>query len=105
MSAGVVAPRRLPDRTCVACRTVRPKRELVRIVRTSAGDVIVDPTGRAAGRGAYICRTVECRDKAIHKGGLARALKTQLPTSVRDALGERLTDLNMTIEGGARGQE
>jgi uncharacterized protein len=77
----------------------------MRIVRTSAGDVSVDASGRAAGRGAYVCRSAECLDKAINKGALARALKTPLPTGVRDALGESLTDLNMTIEGGARGQE
>ena len=77
----------------------------MRIVRTADGDVFVDATGRAAGRGAYVCRTAECLDKAIKKGALARALKTPLPADVRDALGQSLTDLNMTVEGGARGQE
>jgi predicted RNA-binding protein YlxR (DUF448 family) len=77
----------------------------MRIVRTAQGDVFADASGRAAGRGAYLCRTAECLDKAIKKGALARALKTPLPTDLRDALGESLTDLNMTIEGGARGQE
>jgi predicted RNA-binding protein YlxR (DUF448 family) len=95
----------------VACRTVRPKRELQRIVRTPTGEVIADETGRAAGRGAYICRTEACLDKAIAKGTLSRALKTPLPPDLRAALTgslmTQITDMNetMTIEGGIRGQE
>ncbi len=75
----------------------------MRIVRTPAGDVILDESGRAAGRGAYVCRTGDCLDKAITKGALSRALKTPLPTELRVALGGGLTNLN--IEGGVRGQE
>jgi predicted RNA-binding protein YlxR (DUF448 family) len=101
---GAVAPRRVPNRTCVACRTTRPKRDLVRIVRTPSGDVTFDESGRAAGRGAYVCRTAECLDNAITKGALSRALKTPLSADARMALGEGLTNLKM-IEGGARGQE
>ena len=56
-AARTVAPRRVPSRTCVACRTVRPKRELMRVVRTPAGEIILDASGRAPGRGAYVCRT------------------------------------------------
>ena len=108
-STGSVAPRRVPDRTCVACRTVRPKRELLRIVRTPAGDVRADESGRAAGRGAYVCRTEACLDKAITKGALSRALKTPLPADLRDALAGSITNdpmpMNTIIEGGARGQE
>jgi len=77
----------------------------MRVVRTPAGDVVVDDTGRAAGRGAYVCRTTDCLDKAITEGALARALKTPLPVGVRDALAGSLTNLNTIIEGGARGQE
>jgi hypothetical protein len=77
----------------------------VRVVRTPAGEVRLDETGRAAGRGAYLCRTTECLDKAIAKGALSRALKTPLPTDVRDALAGSLDPMKTTIEGGARGQE
>ena len=102
-AASAVAPRRVPNRTCVACRTVRPKRELLRIVRTASGDVILDETGRAAGRGAYVCRTGDCLDKALTKGALSRALKTPLPQETREALAGSLNTED--IEGGARGQE
>ena len=77
----------------------------MRIVRNSAGDVMVDPSSRASGRGAYVCRTGECLDKAIKTGALSRALKTSLPAGIREALGESLTNMNMTIEGGLSGQE
>jgi len=90
---------------------VRPKRDLQRIVRTPAGDIVADETGRVAGRGAYICRTEACLELAIKKGGLSRALKTPLPPDLRAALAGSLTTLitrtdeTMTIEGGIRGQE
>ena len=75
----------------------------MRIVRTVTGDVILDETGRSAGRGAYVCRTGDCLEKALTKGALSRALKTPLPAETRDALAGSLT--NTDIEGGARGQE
>ena len=90
--------RRTPARSCVACRTVRPKRELVRIVRRPDGSVALDPTGRAPGRGAYVCDDERCIAGAVGKGGLGRALRTPIPAGVRDGL-------TMTNEGGAGGQE
>jgi predicted RNA-binding protein YlxR (DUF448 family) len=77
----------------------------MRIVRTPAGELILDASGRAAGRGAYVCRTAGCLDKAITKGALSRALKTALPDELRTALGGGLTNDIPIIEGGARGQE
>jgi Predicted nucleic-acid-binding protein implicated in transcription termination len=64
---------------------------------------MVDPTGRLAGRGAYVCRTAACLDKAITKGALSRALRTPLPADLRTSLAGSITD--HTTEGGARGQE
>lgn len=78
-------------------------------MRTASGNVILDETGRAAGRGAYVCRTGDCLDKALTKGALSRALKTPLPADLRDALAGSLTNetmpMNTITEGGARGQE
>ena len=100
------APRRVPSRSCVACRTARPKRELLRIVRTPDGRVVADPTGRLAGRGAYVCDEAACIEQAITKGALARALKSpSCPPDLRETLAAEGDPLNMTIEGGARGQE
>jgi len=77
----------------------------MRIVRTPAGDVRLDESGRAAGRGAYVCRSAECLDKAMSKGALSKALKTPLPTDLREALAGSIEPMNTTTEGGARGQE
>lgn len=81
-----MAARHVPMRTCVGCRQQRPKRELVRIVRTPAGSVELDPTGKRAGRGTYCCRDPRCWDVALRKGALARALKTELSATDRAAL-------------------
>jgi len=66
----------IPQRTCVGCREVLSKKELVRIVRTSEG-ILVDPTGKLNGRGAYIHLQKECWERAL-KGSLSKALKTEL---------------------------
>ncbi len=63
----------------MACRTPRPKRELLRVVRTPLGEVVVDPTGRLPGRGAYLCRDVACWDAAGRRHALEHALKVPVP--------------------------
>jgi len=73
-----VKVKHVPLRTCVACRTTGAKRGLVRIVRTPQGGVEVDTTGKAAGRGAYLCRRRQCWQEALRKEGLARALRVKL---------------------------
>ena len=67
-----------PERSCVACRQKLPKRELVRIVRTPYGAVKVDPDGKEAGRGAYLCWSPECWQQGIGKGALQRSLKVPI---------------------------
>ncbi len=74
----------VPQRTCVGCRTVMPKRQLVRIVRTADG-VQVDPTGKKAGRGAYLHDRRSCWEAGL-QGSLARALKTDLTAAERERL-------------------
>ena len=79
-------PRKIPQRTCIACRTPRPKRELVRVVRTLDGAVEVDPTGKKNGRGAYLCRQRSCWDVGLKRGALDRALKQAVPAESGAAL-------------------
>jgi predicted RNA-binding protein YlxR (DUF448 family) len=82
-------PRRQPERTCVSCRETQAKRTLVRLVRSSVeGDsrVTVDESGRAHGRGAYLCTRAECWQRALRSGAIARALKVQLTPDDRQAL-------------------
>lgn len=69
-------PKHVPMRTCIVCRQERGKRELVRIVRTLDGTVRVDPTGKVAGRGAYLCRARPCWEQALQGQRLGAALKT-----------------------------
>ena len=71
--------RRVPERTCVACGRVRPKRELVRIVRTPNGEIKVDLTGKVSGRGAYVCPEPPCAERGVREGRLQHALETPVP--------------------------
>jgi predicted RNA-binding protein YlxR (DUF448 family) len=78
----------VPRRTCIACRAVRSKRELVRVVRTPEGSVVVDETGKRNGRGAYLCRQRDCWESALARNHLERALKTTLTAEARAELRE-----------------
>lgn len=78
--------RRVPQRTCVVCRSTAAKRELVRIVRTPAGAVEVDLTGKANGRGAYLCHNSDCWDAALKRDRLSVALKVKLTAEAREKL-------------------
>ena len=79
-------PKHVPQRTCVACRTTDSKRGLVRIVRTASGTVEVDETGKKPGRGAYLCKSRECWDKALKGKILEYALKTAITAEDKAAL-------------------
>lgn len=78
--------RRVALRMCVGCRTVRPKCELTRLVRVPGGSVEVDVSGRAAGRGAYVCRRRECVETAIRRQALQRALGQPLPAHAAEQM-------------------
>jgi predicted RNA-binding protein YlxR (DUF448 family) len=70
----------------VACRTSREKRDLLRVVRTPSGDVVIDATGRLNGRGAYVDRDPACVELALSRGLLDRALEVSIPAEVRESL-------------------
>jgi hypothetical protein len=89
-SAGRPGERPLPQRTCVACRTTRPKRELVRVVRSPAGELSVDLRGKAPGRGAYLDPDPGCLERGLSEGALARALEVPIDTSAADRLRAQL---------------
>ncbi len=75
----------IPQRTCIACRTVRSKRELARVVRTMDSHVQADLTGKKSGRGAYLCRQRECWQVVLdHPARLEQALKLETPLSQED---------------------
>ena len=78
MAKTAVRRRHVPQRTCIACRRTDSKRTLVRVVRSKEQGVRVDPTGKLAGRGAYLCADRTCWTKAWKSNALNRALKTTL---------------------------
>ncbi len=85
--------RHIPQRTCIACRQVRPKRELVRVVRSPDGHITLDPTSKKSGRGAYVCARRSCWDIALKKGKLEREFETTLLPEDRAALDEYYASL------------
>ncbi|MCD6453356.1 MAG: YlxR family protein [Dehalococcoidales bacterium] len=78
----------LPQRTCVACHQVKPKPELIRLVRLSTGEVIVDIEGKKAGRGAYLCPKLECWEQGLSGNQLEYRLHTTLTPENRERLME-----------------
>ena len=76
----------VPQRTCLACRKVKDKRELIRLVRISEGRVEVDTGGKKAGRGAYLCRARECWEIGLKGSRLEYALRTNLTQDNREQL-------------------
>ena len=78
--------RPLPQRTCVACRSVRAKRDLVRIVRAPSGELFVDLRGKAPGRGAYCDPDAACLERGLREGAIARALEVTIDAATAERL-------------------
>jgi predicted RNA-binding protein YlxR (DUF448 family) len=81
--------RKVPLRKCVGCQGMFPKRDLVRVVLTPEGELLIDPTGKRNGRGAYLCGNPECLRVARKRKSLERALKTGIPEALYDELAAR----------------
>ena len=82
--------KKIPMRMCVACRQMRPKNEMLRIVRTEDGQAVIDRTGKRNGRGAYLCAEQACLDRAIKTRALERALEIAVDETVRERLREEI---------------
>lgn len=78
--------KKIPMRQCTGCREMKPKAELVRVVRSPEGEISVDTRGKKPGRGAYVCRDSACLKKAIKTRALERALEIKLPEEIYDVL-------------------
>lgn len=78
--------RHVPLRTCIACRQSKDKRELIRLVRTLEGELVVDETGKQNGRGAYLCRQQACWETALQGNQVSRALRIELGENERRVL-------------------
>ena len=82
--------KKIPQRTCNGCGAQKPKKELVRVVRSPEGEVSLDLIGKKPGRGAYICRDIECLKKARKTKRLARVLEYEIPEAVYAEMEETL---------------
>ena len=88
--------KKIPVRKCVGCGEMKPKKELIRILRTENGEFVVDAGGKTTGRGAYICRSVECFQKAAKSRGLERSFKQEIPREVYDRLEKEMGEIGET---------
>ena len=85
--------KKIPMRKCVGCGEMKPKKELLRILRTETGEFVVDALGKANGRGAYLCRSVECFQKAVKNRGLERSFKQAIPPEVNERMEKEMGEL------------
>ena len=78
--------KKIPMRQCVGCKEMKNKREMMRVLKTAEGPIVIDTTGRKNGRGAYLCMTKECLVKARKNKGLERSFKMSIPEEVYEEL-------------------
>lgn len=85
-------PKKLPLRKCTGCNEMKDKRNMIRVVKTKEGEFFIDKSGKANGRGAYICPSKECFEKAAANKGLERSFKIKIPQETYDALKEAMNE-------------
>lgn len=85
--------KKIPMRRCVGCNEMKNKREMLRVIKTPEEEIILDAGGRKNGRGAYICPSGACLDKARRSKGLERSLKTAIPDRIYEQLAEEMRKL------------
>ena len=78
--------RKVPMRQCTGCQEMKNKKEMIRVLKTAEGEITLDATGKKNGRGAYICPSRECFQKAVKNKGIERSLKMAIPKEVYEAL-------------------
>ncbi len=84
--------RKIPERHCVGCGEAKEKKQLIRVVRTPEGDVMLDVTGKKSGRGAYICHSLSCFKKARKSKRLEGGLNVQIPEEIYERLEKELSE-------------
>lgn len=77
---------KIPLRQCTGCREMKSKKEMIRVLKTAEDEIVLDATGKKNGRGAYICRSLECLERAMKTKGLERSLKASIPGEVYESL-------------------
>lgn len=85
--------KKIPMRKCVGCGEMKPKKELMRILKTENGEFVVDAAGKKNGRGAYLCRSLSCFQNAVKSRGLERSFKQEIPQEVYDRLDKEMGEI------------
>jgi len=86
--------KKIPMRQCLGCREMKNKKELIRVIKNNENQIFVDFTGKKNGRGAYICNSMECLEKAIKSKGLEKSLKINIPEEIYQELKKELGENN-----------
>lgn len=85
--------KKIPLRQCIGCGEMKDKREMLRVLRTAEGEIVLDATGKKNGRGAYLCPSMECYRKAKKSRGLDRSFKMTVPAEVYDRLEKEMEEI------------
>ena len=88
-----MANKKIPMRQCIGCGEMKPKKEMIRVIKTAEDEIMLDATGRKNGRGAYLCPSMECLKKAVKGKGLERSFKMPIEKSVYDKLAKELENI------------
>ena len=85
-----MAEKKIPLRKCTGCNEMKPKKELIRVLKTTEEEIILDKTGKKNGRGAYLCNSLECFKLARKSRGLERSLQVKIPDEIYETLEKEL---------------
>ncbi|MCB6609539.1 MULTISPECIES: RNase P modulator RnpM [Clostridia] len=88
-----MSTKKIPQRQCIGCGEMKNKKEMLRVLKTTDEQIIIDATGRKNGRGAYICPSMDCYKKAVKNKGLERSLKMAIPKEVYEALEKEMDSI------------
>lgn len=88
-----MSTRKIPLRQCIGCNEMKSKKEMIRVLKTAEDEIFIDATGRKNGRGAYLCPSRSCLEKAIKSKGLDRSFKMAIPKEVYEGLKKEMEEL------------
>ena len=88
-----MSTKKIPLRQCIGCGEMKSKKEMIRVLKTSEDEIVLDATGRKHGRGAYLCPSMDCFKKAVKNKGLERSFKTAIPKEVYETLEKEMEQL------------
>ena len=88
-----MAEKKIPLRKCTGCNEMKPKKELIRVLKTPDEEIVLDKTGKKNGRGAYLCNSIECIKQTAKTKGLERSLQIKIPEEIYESLEKELSSV------------